>query len=912
MHHSLASIRQSLARVRSVVRALYVVDGAMRFVLFALGLAVASFVLDRFLEFPRALRAILLLAEVGALGAMFWRWVVYPARFPIEIEDVAAQVERTNPFLKDRLISALQLERLVAQPDYADSIPLSKAVIREAEELAGGIQFMRIVRPKPVVLVGLAALVALGATGGVAVNFPRLATYWAMRDLALADLEWPRDDEVHLVRRRFKASAEQPVVVRFLLDRPELLTGAELRVLERVDTPPAGALVRAVRTIDAEVARHEAIAQVEPEGAISYRETAVPLSFEDSANGPVAVATLVPSARQRYFFVRTTETHRAAMLSLDEERVLSPLYEVEPIAGRVDSPGSGGAAQPALEVPVPDRQIYVPRGHTLKLEAMVFGALGAATIHYRFPSDEAEREDVMSSIDRDNRCVYEDFNEIREPIEFRLASGDRGPTGEPYRVQVRMPPAVVGHVIDLAYPSYLGIVADPALATGRDFLSTPLGTKFAIRVTGEFTAPRTERDEPAVKEPYAAWLRFDNESLGEIALVQDGPAVPKEGAAGQVTVAFRGELVATRDTSFYFALRGSNRLTNENPAYFQVTVTDDRPPTIEIDRPASSRYTATREATIRTVVRAADDNGLGRVVLRYRVEGAATYDELELKAAAAPFKHDYGPGEAPTNEPKDQRFEFAWSLEKIAGLAVGKRLLYHVVGEDYAAYSRDADGRLVVRTRGQATYRYGSGYAEREEKADRPDMAIEIVTKLQIEREISDRLQMLRDTAIKLHRGQVEIQKVTLGYAGNEKYSSEDLDAMFRLELQQNDLVRATQDGIRQPLIEIQELYRENSLTPASNVGEMIRLASLIHLDLGPQAAKLLKDPQSIGDPAAQRAALTAAAEVQGKVAVALEAIVTELARWVDMAEVIRDAQDLLDLQKKINEETKTLRDQHR
>ena len=106
MHTTLQLIRRNLASVRSAVRALYVVDGLLRLTLVLIGLMLVSFALDRLIMFPWIMRAGGLLLLLGAAAAAVQRFVLFPARVPITVEDVAAQVERANPFLKDSSASS--------------------------------------------------------------------------------------------------------------------------------------------------------------------------------------------------------------------------------------------------------------------------------------------------------------------------------------------------------------------------------------------------------------------------------------------------------------------------------------------------------------------------------------------------------------------------------------------------------------------------------------------------------------------------------------------------------------------------------------------------------------------------------------------------------------------------------------
>jgi len=159
-----------------------------------------------------------------------------------------------------------------------------------------------------------------------------------------------------------------------------------------------------------------------------------------------------------------------------------------------------------------------------------------------------------------------------------------------------------------------------------------------------------------------------------------------------------------------------------------------------------------------------------------------------------------------------------------------------------------------------------------------------------------------------LLKTQSDIKKTTVGYTKNKAYSANDLDQIFRLELRQNDLQRATREQIRGPLMRIQELYRENRLKPGTDVGEMVRLASAVVLDLSPSAGKLLKTAQATNDAAFQRESLTDAVTIQDRILRHFRSMLDEMQKWEDLSEVIQEAQELLNFQKQLNSQTKTLK----
>lgn len=103
-----------LARIRVVRRRMVWVraaEGGLRGLAFMLGLGSAALVLDYLFEFSRAVRLALLVGELAWVGWMVWRWLIRPLCAVPRGEAMALEVERLEPGLRSRLISALQLGR---------------------------------------------------------------------------------------------------------------------------------------------------------------------------------------------------------------------------------------------------------------------------------------------------------------------------------------------------------------------------------------------------------------------------------------------------------------------------------------------------------------------------------------------------------------------------------------------------------------------------------------------------------------------------------------------------------------------------------------------------------------------------------------------------------------------------------
>jgi len=90
----LRAITAGLAATRSRLRRLFATYGVTCLVVGALAVLVTAFLLDRFLNLPRPVRAIELLIALAAFGYGVYRFLIYPLSRPVRLEDMALAVEK--------------------------------------------------------------------------------------------------------------------------------------------------------------------------------------------------------------------------------------------------------------------------------------------------------------------------------------------------------------------------------------------------------------------------------------------------------------------------------------------------------------------------------------------------------------------------------------------------------------------------------------------------------------------------------------------------------------------------------------------------------------------------------------------------------------------------------------------------
>ena len=296
----LRPLRSALSSLRSRVRALYLLHGAGRGAAILAGLLLLSFALDVLLAPPRPVRAIHGILSLAALAWAVRRHLLLPARAAsasLSDEELALAIEARVPRLQDRLVGALQWERILADPETGESRAFMEASVAEAAVAVNGVRAAALTDPRPARRSALLGAAATGLFLAVTAAWHEEASVWARRSLLLIDEEWPRRTTL--------------VVVGFDPERPRVVTiGEDLPVQVRVEgaVPPEGVLIH-YRAAAGEDGRAERDARAMLQSSEDPRSFAfvfheVPGSFrfhvtggdDDDGEPQYAVHALVPPA----------------------------------------------------------------------------------------------------------------------------------------------------------------------------------------------------------------------------------------------------------------------------------------------------------------------------------------------------------------------------------------------------------------------------------------------------------------------------------------------------------------------------------------------------------------------------------------------------------------------------------------
>ena len=185
-----SELRGKLRRLRAALRGRLAGEG-LAWLLIALVAGVfATLAADYTLHMERPLRAILACAVLAVLAWIAWRFLASPLLVAMPAEDLALLIERRHRKLGDRLISAIQFSR--RRDDLGQSGAMIRHVVREACELAAGLDLAGIVESRRLWRVLGASFAAAVLLGGFAAWQRDVMALWLQRNVALADVDWPQ------------------------------------------------------------------------------------------------------------------------------------------------------------------------------------------------------------------------------------------------------------------------------------------------------------------------------------------------------------------------------------------------------------------------------------------------------------------------------------------------------------------------------------------------------------------------------------------------------------------------------------------------------------------------------------------------------------------------------------------------
>lgn len=210
-------LAEKIGRLRSRDRLVSAGGGLAWVVVIGVGGVLASMGLDWLLELPLEARVLLAIMFTGGAAWVGYLRVWRVLTTDVEDDELALWIERENPVLRSRLISALQLSRGGAggQNGGGGDPGLIAALVRETEEMLGGFDPVGLVKGEAMVKAGLAAAAVLVAmTLAVGVR-PEVGVVLLQRALCVPGVEPLRKTRIELlVERSLVAAVGEDVTLR--------------------------------------------------------------------------------------------------------------------------------------------------------------------------------------------------------------------------------------------------------------------------------------------------------------------------------------------------------------------------------------------------------------------------------------------------------------------------------------------------------------------------------------------------------------------------------------------------------------------------------------------------------------------------------------------------------------------------
>jgi hypothetical protein len=295
------------------------------------------------------------------------------------------------------------------------------------------------------------------------------------------------------------------------------------------------------------------------------------------------------------------------------------------------------------ETPVPRKtrievasgNLKIGRGDTAVLLAKARGAVPVdGSVDIRF--DSGRRQSFsLDAVKNEPASFARTLENVQDSFEYRIHLGDN--TTKWYRADVLIPPVVARLECVQVFPPYTrrGMVS-----RSLGDLSILSGSRLILKVTSNNPiAP----DGPTgrafnvvhpvnVDNPADVRLAVDPKDAHQ--LVADVPIPPKT-------------------SGFSINLRDTNGLSSKDPAVYRVDLVPDKEPTVHITYPERKEELVTRIATLEIGFDAADDFGLAKLALKYKIDDGPEHEiPLDIRRPNDP-------------EPRSVHNRYAWAISKL-------------------------------------------------------------------------------------------------------------------------------------------------------------------------------------------------------------------------------------------------------
>lgn len=394
-------LKNRLQRLRKQIFLLVLLQGLSKLAMWFLAFAVVSFVLDYSLVLPRTGRLLIFAVACAVTCYLAARYSFLPLRAKIRDDELVVAIEKANPHLEEKLISAFQFARLLKDPDYQDSREMSEALIREAESALPQIRFRGILNWKYCLAIAAVPLALSTALAIFIIGYGDLARIWSQRDLMFREVAWPRSNDLLL-------QCDVPFRVS-----PNCKIGVEV-------VPEAAV---------------EAI-------FLRYR------TLEEGSGGPWQKIAM--EAEDGKFFAREVFAPATVQFFVEEGDRHSRLYQIE---------SDESSTQSVVVINYPDDRIVKRRGEDLPLRVVAKGKI-VTEAWICWEQNRQQRRDNLIP-EEENTFEYNSLESLTQDLTFYFQGGDDRDRRPVYQVTVLESPSVEEFSFWFEYPKYTQIPDTP-------------------------------------------------------------------------------------------------------------------------------------------------------------------------------------------------------------------------------------------------------------------------------------------------------------------------------------------------------------------------------------------------------------------------------------------------------------------
>ncbi len=396
---SLTLVRDKISQLKKKIYAFIFLRGGLHILLILFSIALLSFLADFFLQFPLLVRQILFLSYLGFLCYAVYQHLWVPFSTPISDEDVAIAIEKENPALKDRLISALQFSRLLDDPEYHDSPVLTRQVIGEVEKISQEIKFSKIIDFSKLLRAFVIPILLFSSIQAGKSYSPKLYKVWMDRNLYMRDISWPRSTNLFLIKQDFFVEKNQAIKIEF-------------------SSP--------FRSEDAQ----NLLLMSKTEAGILWKKNKV--QVQDSK----ILVNLDSIKENTYFYLKS-------------EQFSSDIY----LLRLANFEKNEDSLKNKIELTLPDPSFIKSRGERLTIRVFAVGKTPSiVSLFYKTEEEEEWTEEPMG---RQGENTFKfTFQTLTKKILFFIVGGDDNDKKPVYQIEVLNPPTIENIALWHSYPEY--------------------------------------------------------------------------------------------------------------------------------------------------------------------------------------------------------------------------------------------------------------------------------------------------------------------------------------------------------------------------------------------------------------------------------------------------------------------------